>query len=185
MTNTYLQRFMAKVHIGEEPKACWEWCGCRSHGRYGSFRFEGRMRVAHRLAYEQWVGVIPDGMEIDHLCRNIICVNPEHLEAVTHQVNMQRGATCKASQYFRPFSPELLAQIASKLRGRKMPPMSLEWRRAISIGESGHIVTEETRRRIGAANAISHIGMKHSEATKAKMADARRAYWQRKRESVA
>lgn len=49
------------------------------------------MIYAHRLSYELFVGPIPDGYELDHLCRNRGCVNPAHLEAVTHRVNVLRG----------------------------------------------------------------------------------------------
>jgi hypothetical protein len=47
--------------------------------------------VAHRLVYEELVGPIPEGMELDHLCRNTSCVNPAHLEPVPHRVNVLRG----------------------------------------------------------------------------------------------
>lgn len=74
---------------------CWEWSG--SHDRAGyprlGVRRDGTKTTvgAHRLAYEFYVGPIPDGLVIDHLCRNPGCVNPEHLEAVTNLVNFMRG----------------------------------------------------------------------------------------------
>lgn len=52
---------------------------------------DGKMRLAHRVAYEIHVGPIPDGLEIDHLCRVRCCVNPDHLEPVTHRENMRRS----------------------------------------------------------------------------------------------
>lgn len=61
---------------------------------YGKFRLSAPARkqvAAHRYAYEIAYGPIPDGLEIDHLCRNPICVNPNHLEAVSHQENMRRS----------------------------------------------------------------------------------------------
>jgi hypothetical protein len=66
---------------------CWAWTGGRSGGRYGMYR----RQYAHRIAYEQLVGPIPDGLELDHLCRNTLCVNPDHLEPVTHAENTRRG----------------------------------------------------------------------------------------------
>ncbi len=58
---------------------------------YGQMNFQRTTRKAHRVAYECMVGPIPPGLVIDHLCRNPRCVNPEHLEPVTHAENIRRG----------------------------------------------------------------------------------------------
>ncbi len=58
-------------------------------------QFEGRLQPAHRVTYRILVGEIPAGLEIDHLCRNPGCVNPDHLEPVTHSVNQQRAGDVK------------------------------------------------------------------------------------------
>ncbi len=58
---------------------------------YGNFFWNGRNGYAHRFAYELAHGPIPEGKEIDHLCPNTLCVNDDHLEAVTHLVNVRRG----------------------------------------------------------------------------------------------
>lgn len=63
----------------------------KSKNGYGLVRVAGKLRLAHRYAYEQQVGPIPTGMDLDHLCRNRQCMNPEHLEPVTRKVNLQRG----------------------------------------------------------------------------------------------
>lgn len=81
--------FWAKVRRGSVHQ-CWEWTGATSSG-YGTFGWHGRIVKAHRLAYTQLRGPIPDGKSLDHLCRNTICVNPAHLEPVTHYENMRRG----------------------------------------------------------------------------------------------
>jgi hypothetical protein len=79
------QRFMALVNTSGE---CWDWLGGRS-GKGGAYgKFEGTS--AHRVAYELFVGEIPEGFEVDHLCVNAGCVNPAHLEAVTGHENRRR-----------------------------------------------------------------------------------------------
>lgn len=88
-------RFIARLTVGD---GCWEWPGSRDKQGYGRFAVPRTPRVsnrwlpklAHRIAYELFVGPIPDGLTIDHLCRNKGCVNPSHLEAVTQRVNNYR-----------------------------------------------------------------------------------------------
>lgn len=82
-------RFWAKVEKGGEGD-CWNWTAATSRG-YGCFWIETRAYLAHRVAYELLVGEIPDGHELDHLCRNHGCVNPAHLEPVDHKTNVLRG----------------------------------------------------------------------------------------------
>lgn len=90
------ERFRAKTR--ETESGCIEWTGCLSTQGYGRIRSNGVTHYAHRLAYEWAKGPIPEGMQIDHLCRNRACVNPEHLEAVTHQTNVARGVSPMADQ---------------------------------------------------------------------------------------
>ena len=78
--------------IQEEDSGCWVWTGFRSSPQgYGGIKIGGVRLVAHRVAYETWVGPIPAGLQLDHLCRNRPCVNPAHLEPVTRQENMRRA----------------------------------------------------------------------------------------------
>lgn len=69
---------------------CMEWAGSRLSSGYGTVTVNGRTVMAHRVAYETHVGPIPEGLEIDHLCHNRGCVNPDHLEPVTHRENIRR-----------------------------------------------------------------------------------------------
>jgi hypothetical protein len=92
-------RFWEKVIESAEPSpagrtGCWLWTSAVSGSGYGAFGMGGRagqMYVAHKIAYEWVVGVVPDGLELDHLCRDTRCVNPAHLEPVTHRENLLRG----------------------------------------------------------------------------------------------
>lgn len=71
----------------DPDSGCWNWTGTIADTGYGRVR----KAYAHRVAYEFWIGPIPDGLQIDHLCRNRRCFNPEHLEAVTQRENILRG----------------------------------------------------------------------------------------------
>lgn len=70
---------------------CVEWTGTVSHGYGQVTRRDGSMVVVHRVVYEEFVGTIPDGMQLDHLCRNRRCCRLDHLEVVTPQVNVRRA----------------------------------------------------------------------------------------------
>jgi hypothetical protein len=85
------ERFWEKVAKGE---GCWLWTGARLRGGYGTINAGGHAAtslLAHRVAYELVRGPIPDGLQIDHLCRNRACVNPYHMEPVSQAENLRRG----------------------------------------------------------------------------------------------
>ena len=95
--------FLARIVV--LPNGCWEYTGPRNPvSGYGTF---GRRAYAHQYAYEYFKGPIPVGMEPDHTCRFKACVRPDHLEAVTHLVNCQRGRmrrleTCRKGHSYTP-----------------------------------------------------------------------------------
>jgi hypothetical protein len=89
-----IDRFMDKIVISTKVfnnTPCWEWVGAKGWKYYGTLKINHANQMAHRWAYEYFIGNIPDGHEIDHLCRNRSCVNAMHLEAVTAKENILRG----------------------------------------------------------------------------------------------
>lgn len=103
------ERFVRNVDR-DHPSGCWIWQGCKNPNGYGVLCVgRGRHGLAHRVSlnYARGTSLFADGMEIDHLCRNRACVNPDHLELVTHAVNMRRGKLampthCKRGHLLEP-----------------------------------------------------------------------------------
>ena len=81
-----LKRFLEKIRLVGEF-GCWEWTACKMQSGYGKYQ----KTVAHRWAYEFFIRQIPSGLQMDHLCRNRACANPNHVEPVTHKENARRG----------------------------------------------------------------------------------------------
>lgn len=117
---------------------CWEWAGARTPTGYGHIQIKGRTISTHRLVYQCICGPIPKGLTIDHLCRNRLCVNPEHLEAVTFRENTRRGTSPIAKNakktrcprnhplsgpnlrvYFGPYGPTRYCLICKKAASRR------------------------------------------------------------------
>lgn len=85
------ERYWKFIDKGDNDFSCWIWTGGVAGGGYGRFWVGDHYVQAHRYSYESIRGVIPTGLQLDHLCRNRRCVNPNHLEAVTAKVNLLRG----------------------------------------------------------------------------------------------
>lgn len=90
MGTTLIERF-DKKWTPEPNTGCWLWFGVTNHAGYGELRVNKKHIRAHRFSYESHRGTIPAGAVLDHLCRNVSCVNPDHLEPVTQAENMRRG----------------------------------------------------------------------------------------------
>lgn len=84
------QKLWSKIDR-DGPGGCWLWLGALDRRGYGRVRLPGFVK-AHQATYVLTRGPVPDGLELDHLCRNPSCCNPDHLEPVTHRENCQRAA---------------------------------------------------------------------------------------------
>jgi hypothetical protein len=103
---TLLQRLERRTAPPAHAGDCWQWQGTGTRTGYGQIRVGGKgtpMAYVHRIAYELMVGPVPEGMEVDHLCFNRGCLNPEHLEPVTRAENHRRRRG-------RPYRPQNLGE---------------------------------------------------------------------------
>lgn len=82
--------FFAKIKLDPDT-GCWLWTACKDYDGYAIMTVNRKARRAHRWGYELINGRVPDGLQLDHLCRNRGCVNPKHLEPVTNRENQIRG----------------------------------------------------------------------------------------------
>lgn len=112
-----IKRF-EKHFIPEPNSGCWLWFGAGSPW-YGSFNVDGVIRKAHRVAYELYVGPIPDELQLDHRCRMPCCVNPEHLEPVTGMVNVHRSPLWMGNQTHCKNGHEFTAENTRYYRGNR------------------------------------------------------------------
>lgn len=103
MEDVFFQRFQAKYTI--LANGCWQWNAAKTGRGYGVLGVKTGSRLAHRLSYEHFVGAIPAGLTIDHLCENKACVNPDHLEPKTNKANNLRGYSASAKNAKKTHCP--------------------------------------------------------------------------------
>jgi hypothetical protein len=116
LTGKYLERFLQRVVKSDD--GCWTWDGAHTAAGYAESWNGVRPVFAHRVAHEMWIGPIPDGYEVDHLCRNPSCINPEHLEAVPGRVNNLRSNSAGAVNARKTHCP----------RGHEFTPENTQFR---------------------------------------------------------
>jgi len=117
---------------------CWMWlafCDVHGYGKFGGLDWR-QVQLAHRFSFELLVGPIPKGLTLDHLCRNPRCVNPAHLEPVTHKDNVLRGESPMAKQ----------AKQTHCKRGHLLPPKNERGKR--ECAECGRIRAREQSKRL-------------------------------------
>lgn len=102
-TTNYTPAMVMKVlrNITKVPSGCIEWTGTTNGVGYGVVTMRDMRFYTHRLSYMEAFGPIPDGLVIDHLCRNTLCLRPDHLEAVTQRENTLRGITAQKESCVR------------------------------------------------------------------------------------
>jgi len=105
MDSTIVDRLMMRT-IKNSESGCWVWTGSLRCQGYGRISHNKQVWLVHRLAYTIFKGSIPDGLQIDHLCRNRACWNPEHLEVVTVRQNVLRGAGLPAENARKTHCPQ-------------------------------------------------------------------------------
>lgn len=104
MRRTIKERLIARRCITDT--GCWLWTGRLTKAGYGQISVKNRQQQVHRVAYEAWVGAIPDGLTIDHLCRIRNCFNFAHLEPVSQKTNTLRGQTITARNLAKTHCPQ-------------------------------------------------------------------------------
>jgi hypothetical protein len=115
---------------------CWVWQRGKSNG-YGIVTRNGKNQYAHRVVYERLVGAVPPGLDLDHLCRNTSCVNPAHLEPVSHGENMRRGRGTRLT------TQQVIEIRQRKANGERTVDLSFEFR--VDSGYLGKVASGRAR----------------------------------------
>lgn len=104
MKKTLAQRLAERTDL-EGENGCWIYTGKLGKNGYGYIGVDGKTKLAHRVSYELSIGPIPEGLQLDHLCRVRSCINPDHLEPVTNRENGLRGISFAAQNVVKTHCP--------------------------------------------------------------------------------
>jgi hypothetical protein len=161
------ERFWAHV---EKTDSCWNWTGAvdSNHG-YGRIRIDGQRWRAHRLSWTLLAGPIPEGLVIDHICRNRRCVNPEHLRTVTAAVNSTENTVGHATKthciHGHEFTPEN-TYVYSKGRACRACMRARDvQRRAQMQGPRPKVSCPHCGKQISKPTISSHVRRMHPEVS--------------------
>lgn len=188
MNARQFSRFVKTIYFvgqDEDLGECWVWTGTRRGTDYGRF-CEGVNKLAHRVSYEHFVGPIPVGKEIDHLCRNTLCVNPRHLEAVSHRKNIARGLV-PGNRYGLGHRHSHAARAVMSAKRRAWCAANPE-----IVSEAGRKRWAERKKRgLGGMHTVPHTpeGKANLRASwtperRARQAEYKRQYWAKKRGEI-
>jgi hypothetical protein len=110
-----MQDYIEANSIPEPNTGCWIWLGSEHGTGYGTLSIGGKNRLAHRVSYETFLGDIPNGLHIDHICENRFCVNPGHLEPVTCEENISRQSKRrKICKFGHPLTEDNLYFVSTR-----------------------------------------------------------------------
>jgi hypothetical protein len=127
-------RFWDKVHP-EPNSGCWLWLASCDGNGYGHVRVSGKLMLSHRVTYMAYVGVIPDGFELDHrVCSQRLCCNPAHLAAVTHKANCLRSTAFVAVNAVKTHCP----------KGHAYDSENTRWYQSRRYCRACHIINSDT-----------------------------------------
>ncbi len=115
--NTFQEIYDKDMFMPEPNSGCWLWIRALNTHGYGKVKLGKRIAGAHLIFYENLVGQVPEGMELDHKCRVRCCVNPAHLEPVTHAENARRGARAKLTRAMAEEIRAIPREVALKVGG--------------------------------------------------------------------
>lgn len=134
--NEKISAWFESGRIAEASSGCWVWQKAKDRQGYGFIKVNGFQWRAHRLSYHLCIGSIPEGMTIDHLCRNSSCVRPDHLEAVSNKENVLRGVGISANN----------ARKTHCKRGHLLSPDNLIKHSRQRVCKACHLQSQKERR---------------------------------------
>lgn len=141
LTHKERESFWSRVVL--KQFGCWEWLS-QAKCNYGRFTIRGVRMLAHRYAYEEVFGPIPDQLPLDHLCRNPRCVNPDHLEPVTQKENILRGVAPAAINKRKTHCQHGHELVESNLH---QPTLAQGRRRCLTCETAYQLLYAKTRRK--------------------------------------